>query len=204
MGKYNLADFTGYDDDPRSYLIEPFNYGEYQAASNGHIILFEPFDGKERPPTMLKQDNIKSIFDKIQSGEYVDIPKLYFPEKLVCHDCKGTGRLTRLACEECDATGFVEWSTDFNDYEANCKSCDGDGYEASVSKYGSRCSTCNATGHTYTTKRYGHPIAILGKHINANYAELLCGVEGTKIAQVGDMIAFKNGNQFGAIMMMRV
>lgn len=30
-------------------------------------------------------------------------------------------------CEECEGTGIVELENDFNEYEVECKSCDGDG-----------------------------------------------------------------------------
>jgi hypothetical protein len=73
-----------------------------------------------------------------------------------CEHCEGTGKL--YACDECDGVGDISWSTDYNDYEHECNTCDGKGYfkksewESEFSHRGIEyadtkdCEDCGGTG----------------------------------------------------------
>jgi len=204
MSKFNLLDFCGYEDDPRTYLREPFVYGDYECATNGHMILFQPKGDVIKAMCGLQPANMASILEKINSAVYVDMPTITLPPKIPCNECNGIGRITRVPCEECETLGVVEFSNDHNDYEFDCKSCDGEGYNVSAGKEGNRCSNCNGTGTIYWTSLSAKPFPVLDKHVNAVYASMLIGKDGLQIGAADNMICFKYGDQFGAIMGMRV
>jgi len=62
----------------------------------------------------------------------------------------------RIECPECDGEGEVEWETEFNHYEAECKTCGGDGTirEGQGELKREECLNCFGTGLAPKWNRY--------------------------------------------------
>lgn len=91
----------------------PWSRGDYTYSTNGHLIIRIPRhpDIKEIP----EAPDASDIFLKAEPvpPEWINIPTL--PEAEF------------IQCKECEGQRFVTWKTNWNEYEAECKSCNGTG-----------------------------------------------------------------------------
>lgn len=133
-------------EDPRGMTHTPFSDDQYTYATNGHILVRAPkLDQFEKNESFLDWAS-KALegFKRTPEKWLKVLPTTHSKE--TCKVCDGSGRLQE--CAECDGSGDVEFSTDYNDYEHECKSCRGEG----VSKTGSFgtpdvvCDTCHGSG----------------------------------------------------------
>lgn len=130
--------------DQPDYFRYPGSKGEYSYACNRNILLRVPrVEGCDRefnPPLDL---NYLAIIPE-HEGSWMAIPAYDHkkPELVDCWACKGIGHV--VVCRECSGNGLVGWHSGFNDYDAECKSCQGEGIAAAVSSYPTavKCDFC--------------------------------------------------------------
>ena len=102
-------------------LTEPFSDDNYTYAADGSILI-----RVDKIPEIVESSpsiNPKQILEenKIDGNEiWTDPPKFKIIEKN-CTECDGTGKI--IVCKECNGTGSLEFSSDYNDYDVECKSC---------------------------------------------------------------------------------
>jgi hypothetical protein len=162
----NLDQFCAAPNDPRTHLNTPLSIDNYTYASNGHLII--RIDRRHDTPA---PDNLpKKVADLFRSlpeqalqkcGTEIGTLRLadFEPELTDCNECEGTG-LTHV-CPECQGDGEVFLQSDFYDYEAECKSCEGSGTisdnqieslrsrnsrHPGVNKAPNRCQSCAGSG----------------------------------------------------------
>ena len=166
-------------------LTEPFSDDNYTYAADGSILIRVdkiPQIVKSYPsinPGKVLKEN------KINGNEiWIDPPKFEIIERN-CGGCKGTGKI--IVCKECNGTGSLEFSSDYNDYDVECKSCFG----ADIKDQ--KCEDCEGIGKY---KEYSNPIVevptiIDGSleqieiMINGMYLEMIQGLPNIKIALKG-------------------
>ena len=130
-------------------LIEPFSDNDYTYASDGSIII--RVDKIQEITETKHSIKAKELFEnnKINGNEiWIDPPKFEVIEK-DCTECVGTGKI--LVCEECNGTGSLEFSSDYNDYDVECKSCFG----RDTTNLNEGCEDCDGTGKY---KKYSNPV----------------------------------------------
>lgn len=136
-------DITGFCDKENSFLNEPFNLNNWTIASNGHMAIRVPLrdDVKRGIPQQITEEMILSLAwhkDGEETTKFTD----YEPQKLkACKTCKGTGR--SVVCRECDGEGVVEWNNSYHSYDAECRSCHGNGRTPDLDVF---CADCDGTG----------------------------------------------------------
>lgn len=114
MTPMDLSPFCGRDL-TRPYLQQPFSYGEWTYATNGHICVRVP-----RRPTVEENENMKdkaaNLFLQNTASEFSPMPKVTIPADLGedddCNTCDGRG--TEHDCPDC---------------ECLCEDCGGSGKE---------------------------------------------------------------------------
>ena len=137
----------------------------------------------------------------IPAGQYLSLDYgLAHDEKEKCRHCGGAGEIVDSDCPECDGEGELEFETDFHDYTATCKSCQGSG----LGQEQGSCENCNATGKAFPD---GSHLRIDGIDIKTEYYELLKKV-ALDIEVAGDpetnWLKFRNKHCQGVINGMRI
>lgn len=197
-----LEDYTADDDDVRPWLKTPFLIGGMDCAGDGYRLLAQPASGKYKPPEKAKfSRSVVKILDKIKTASYQPMPAISdMPPKDECRHCLGTGKATINKCPECDGWGEVTARTDHNEYDVECKSCEGTGTVVDTDTSES-CPTCDGTGLCYN-RPVG--VTVLGKRFQYQLIEPLLS-ESVEVGLVDAdteswMLAFRCGEQIGAIM----
>jgi hypothetical protein len=105
-------------DGVRYYLEKPFRLGGYIYATNGHLAVRIPDDGREAAEAYKSVSGIGKIFaDAIaRDGEQFTVPNIALPDgpdEEKCPACNGLGEpecdMEHMHdCPECDGTGMVE------------------------------------------------------------------------------------------------
>lgn len=137
----DIERFAGVDDF-REYLNAPWRRDGKLYATNGHIMVEIPDDGREAAP-FDKHPDCAGLFDKHTPGEFFSMPEL--PPAQSCRACEGKGVCFRSICADCDGNGEF-WR---GVHEYSCKQCDGEGYwtrELLDGEKASRCPTCDGFG----------------------------------------------------------
>lgn len=109
----DLSIFCGRDES-RPYLLQPFSFGEFSYATNGHVMVRVP-----RLPDVAEQTQKgkwDAPFEGLEQAAF-SAPKFTLP-KQPAQDTE---------CEACDGRGFEH---DCPDCECTCSACDGSGSEA--------------------------------------------------------------------------
>jgi len=116
-------------------LSTPFYHNHFVYASDGYSAIRIPAENLDDVLPEKGNRNVAELAEKLDACFVADYSKQeshtlsdfdFEQGTEPCEHCEGTGEL--YACRECDGAGDVSWSTDFNDYEDNCISCDGKGY----------------------------------------------------------------------------
>ena len=193
--------------DIRDVLNAPFVFENKIVASNGHIMVIVPNDGNNEYAHCPSNFNVKRLIDIVESpSEWTACNKseIVFPEKIVCAECIGSGKLERKECEECDGEGEVDLENDYSTYYGlECKSCGGDGYILNKST-DKTCSVCAGAGNV---DGYMSAVEILGLKIQVKYLRLIMDEENLEFAanDEKDMLIYRCGTGIsGAIMSVRV
>lgn len=158
-------------------LKEPFSEGNYTYAADGSILIRVD----KIPEIMMEYPYIKAgkILEenKIDGNEiWIDLPKFEIIEKN-CTECDGTGKI--IVCKECNGEGGLEFSSDYNDYDVECKSCFGKNIKDE------KCEDCEGIGKY---KEYSNPVFFVVFHllekvmVNGMYLEMIQDLPNIKIA----------------------
>jgi hypothetical protein len=180
-------------------LCTPFSWEKWTGATNGHIAVRIPRIGIDKaPPSSL----IYSLpWEPTQSGEWVDLPAYELPVRQLCPSCYGSGRVH--PCPECDGAGEVQWSTGFNDYSDDCKTCHGAGH---VPGEGEKCTECD--GERFVYANHEMPVGFCKDEydINAFLLEKIKKLPGVKLytAHINGMFHFRFDGGEGMLMGMRI
>lgn len=146
MTKEDLQKFCERD---HCKLSEPFSYGQYTYASNGHIMVrvARLSDVPERDDVATMMEKIDKIFLlPIVQLAHFPLPDFPAPEKHPCKECRGKGK--DYTCPECDGDGEIEWDTDYHSYSAECKQCHG---ERTINEI---CPMCDGNGFYYKPESF--------------------------------------------------
>jgi hypothetical protein len=131
----------------------------------------------------------------------VPMPEFALPPMETCVTCRGSGKASKTACEECEGEGMVELSNDYSTYyDVTCKSCDGDGHEIAAGG-DDDCPDCSGVGSKW---RYDAHVRIGAVAINPKFALGLRGADGLTIATTPNHLHFRCGEYRGVIMGMNV
>ena len=116
-------------------LSLPFHFNNFVYATDGSLAVRIPVENFEGPlPENGTRDianyagKLDSYFEADLSGQESHILSDFdFDlETEICTHCEGDGVL--YSCDECDGSGEISYSTEYNDYENECESCDGKAY----------------------------------------------------------------------------
>jgi len=114
-----MIDLRAFCCSERDKLKNPFSLNNYSYATNGKVcVRVDRLDEFCDLPLI----DILALDFYSSSGEYVKLPVYDNPERK-CSLCSGSGEVCE--CGECEGEGIIEFSTDYNCYEAECKSCNG-------------------------------------------------------------------------------
>lgn len=129
------------------------------------LLIIDKFSDKQIIPGMAQ------VITKKDSTEFMkNVP--------VCPHCDPNIKEPALrTCYECDGEGTIELENDYNDYECDCKSCDGNGYRR-VRKGLYMRSECPACGGNGINDNKTPIVAIGKKFINAKFIEFLTDMFG--------------------------
>ena len=189
-------------------LVNPYQIYDYDAASNGHILIFRKSSGNYPPQMNDKYNNeaFKKIFSKIIGTQFNPAPAVALPASIPCSKCEGTTRAMVRGCEECEGMGEVIFSNSFNTYEHDCKTCDGKG-EITVANTDGWCGICQGIGLGFS---YDNKSVLVNKvKIQSIYWELIKQLPSLETANIeiqqvnGDKhhaLAFRSGEYHGLVM----
>lgn len=197
----DLQRFCGTEDEIRYYMRRPWCNGDFICATNGHIAIAIPDDGRElnvegNPREM---PNVLKLLSGPILGEFAPMPALPSIEECgACERCKGKGRHRVVPCDECRGAGEVNYGR----HAYRCAECRGEGLIGDED-VDAICLACNGFGEA------GNPRAhrtVIGKaQFQTRYLRALAALPGCEIAVGGpkDMahIRFEGGR--GAVMPMK-
>ena len=198
MDKEQLSRFS---DPEHQKMCKPFSFGNFSYASNGHLLVRVPRldDCEEWEALNEKAARLFESFDMpVVLAALVDIPDFPQPEPEKCSVCKGVGKITR--CPECEGKGYIEFETDYNDYEVDCETCHGHGSTIGDEQV---CDCCNGTG---IIKKVMKRVEIGCAGFSSHYLTMLKELPGIMIAPTEPEKAnyFKWDEGDGLLMPMRV
>ena len=116
-------------------LSTPFYHNHFVYASNGGLAVRIPAENLDDNLPEQGNRKVAEMAEKLDEYFAADYSKQeshtlsdfdFDLEAAPCEHCEGEGKL--YACDECDGAGEVSYSTDYNDYENECDSCNGKGY----------------------------------------------------------------------------
>lgn len=205
--KINIHDFVG-KTDPRVWMREPIQVAGKLAATDGRTVFIsnESSDLPDPETTSTSLEKINDFLDLAAEADFRPMPTLTFPEMPGCADCKGTGKHSTKDCPECDGEGEAIAETSYNEYEVQCRMCDGDGQVDSDEPEG-ECQHCSGKGKRWTDN---DRMKVEGVPFDMNPALMsrIAGVHDVQIAvidndQISRAMAFKCADGIGVIMGMR-
>lgn len=193
----NIKDFFA-ENDRRDYLKQPFNIDGRTVASNGHILLSTQLCAEYDELKEGEAAGIKRVLAGFDATKLTPMPIIPLPDPVECSICGGRGTAHRTQCFECDGEGEVTLENCFNDYECECKSCEGDGFI--VSKHDTEtCFSCNGDGSHYRSRESAD---VLGVKANMNYLKLIINAPDLHVFADAEanMLWFKSGDDYGVMM----
>jgi len=187
-------------DENNKSLCAPFSWEKWTGATNGHMAVRIPrIIGIDKAPPF---SSICSLpWEPTQIGEWVDLPKYELPDRQTCPSCYGSGQV--YTCPECDGAGEVQWSTEFNDYSDDCKTCHAAGH---VPGEGKKCSNCDGERFVYAINEMAVGFCNDGYDINAFLLEKIKKLPGVELytARTKDMFHFRFDGGGGVLMGMKI
>lgn len=123
--KNNFRVFLADGSDPRDYLSNPFAIDSGDAYCNGHMAAID-INSTASARSTPSESVVKILNEHVaecikESNAWTPLPHVSM-DQFACACCKGTGIDDK--CRECDGDGYVYFSSDFHEYEAECKSCE--------------------------------------------------------------------------------
>lgn len=200
---FNINNFCS-SNDSREYLNRPFQLNGRTIACNGHIFLSMPKHGDFEQCPDDYAAKFASILEKARfTGEFVPLSdNLVFPETKECTYCLGVGKSSHNDCPECGGDGEVYWNSGFNDYEAECQTCDGSCIIITVGG-DQTCSGCMGTGVIYPVSSH---VEILWLWINPKYLKLIIDEPDLEVSADKEQnnLTFRTGEDYVLIMGMQI
>lgn len=183
------------NDEIRTNIQKPFTISDYTYATDGHIaIRVEKIKSIGEKEDSINVDKCLPWDDKIEN--WLPLPEYTVDISDNCSCCKGTKKSEE--CLECGGEGFLEFETNFNYYECECKTCVGNGYILSKNK---TCLPCRGSGI-----KNDIPIYFKNIKLNMNLLERIKDLPNIKLGTPkgeSDPIKIKFDGGDGFIMPMR-
>lgn len=129
--------------DPRAWLNRIIDVGGFLGACNGSYVVIDtttkskfysfPKFEKFAPNSVELIDKLFSIVKTPSDFKWQEMPNISHITPKQCSDCNINGFTQKrdYDCRECNGEGTVTLESNYNTYEIECKSCEGDGYEFS-------------------------------------------------------------------------
>jgi DnaJ-class molecular chaperone len=209
MTKIDLQPFCADDDDHRENLKSPFNIGSNSYATTGNFFIKTDLDlGFEALQSNHGKAEIKSLHRTIKIFEdacqgieelnYKPMPSINDVIKKECPICSGSGLLQLIECVECAGEGDVDLSNDFNDYNAECQTCDGKGKVTGIGS-GQPCDACH--GEMKITDESASCHTLDGLRVNISFLKLFEPLPNLQYAFMRPyQLAVKFDGGYGVIM----
>ena len=197
---FNLYQFID-PTDLRAYLTAPMLHDGLWLASNGHIVLIQPYSETDVYAKNPMPEHVANIFNKTLSACNSLAFEPLMPVEIAsshCLDCEDGVPVSR-SCIECEGTGTVTFANNYNNYQCECSSCDGWGKQGPRIDYPT-CLSCFGSGQIPYLRNQSVTVNN-GCKIAERYALLLQSKSGVVVASDDNMnLLFKHGNQFGCVM----
>lgn len=112
MNAADLRRFCAEADDIRCYLCQPWSWGEWTYATNGHIMVRVPRMA-DVPENEKAPDGEAVMGKQVSPKNWIPVPAATMPPDVECEDCNGTGiAQCNLGhdhdCENCGHTGKIK------------------------------------------------------------------------------------------------
>ncbi len=197
----DIQRFCASPDEDRYWLRSPWRADGCIYASNGHLAISIPDDGRELPQPGGRYPNMTALFGKPVLGLFVPLPELE-PVSVcgVCDRCAGFGKHGRVDCDEC----FGRGEFDHKRYTYRCMGCEGEG-EIGNDAEPTLCLACDGFGEPGAV-----PLAhrtVIGDHagFQTRYLRAFADLPNVQIAVGGptDMAHIRFDGGRGAVMPMK-
>lgn len=198
-----IEDFCN-PEDTREYLRAPFQINSSTFASNGDVAVVVNKTGLY--PELVNDSlnhTVENHITKInQERVFMPLPELVFPDLSECVACKGIGLISTRECPECDGDGDLIFENGYNDYEVECKSCDGAG-KITKPGNGDTCEACNGVGQRYGKNAH---VMVFGVAIAPQYLNLIVNTPGIEVSAnpIENKLYFKSEDARGLICGLRL
>lgn len=210
-----LSQFTT-SGDIRDFTKKVTKIGDYLGVCTGHYLIVDIttkgkhygfYDFHEERKKHVSDYKLESQLQAIQKGlnnfEWSDMPVIKPEHYRICDSCNERGKkpAREVGCAECKGSGQVELENDYNSYEVNCKSCDGDGNEFAGGMV--VCDQCNGLS------KHLHYVPVLKANedwaMNGQYVQLFKDLPNIKLSwhESYGYFVFKFSGGFGLVMPMR-
>jgi hypothetical protein len=211
----NLSQYTA-SGDCREFANKVVDIGGYLGVCNGHYLIVDTttkgkhygfYDFHEERKQYVSGYKLESQLQAIQRGlnnfEWIDMPIIKEDHYKTCDACNEHGKVPArdTGCSECKGSGQVELENDYNTYEVDCKSCDGDGNELLGGM--ESCDCCKGS------KKHLNYVPVLKANddwsLNGQYVLLFENLPKVKLYwhEKYEYFLFKFTNGFGVIMPIR-
>lgn len=185
---------------PLPLCRKPFRVGEHSYYTNQHICIRVDADNDHA--------ELKAHYERIGNkivGYFTErtfdtnllnpLPELETFELKDCDVCHGSGKFKH--CPECIGSGSVLAETDFNLYEATCKTCDGAKTpQEELPLLG--CFHCNETGKTQNS--FIKAVELDGQKMTLGYAHKISSLPNLKIGFENGAYSFTFNGGRGVLM----
>lgn len=196
----DLDPFCSTGRDPRDYLRTPIRLDSHIVASNGHVLIAVPDDGRELPANASSYpqrliDVVARMLGLAPGAVTFRAADVALPEGKDCKPCNGTGKAKSVRCPECD-DGEFEHGT--HTYE--CKDCDGNG-DTLIPDEGSDCDKCRGSGRDLSKA-----VPLGPCHLRHEYLAALQNLPNCEIAPINatEAVPFSFDGGRGVVMPVRV
>ena len=204
------------EDETKTNICTPYSRGEYTFATNGHMQIRVPrlaeVPENEQAPVIeiSEKDPVGKNYLK-DPAEWVPVPAVTVNSE-PCKACGANGK--GVECPECQGDGYVELSTDWNDYDGqDCKTCGGNGQisEAGYERLKGfkawmpepKPVKCDACYNGQIWPMAGEIVS--GVKINVRYLDLIGKLPGAQLGVFGewDVARFRFDGGDGLVVPMR-
>lgn len=201
MSPEQLQRFCASPEEIRWYLQSPWRANGFIYASNGHVCIEIPDDGRELKDSGAKYPDVrKSVFDRYTSTDFAPMPALV-PIEIAgaCEQCEGAGTHGEIECVECDGVGDFEKGRRV--YTCGC--CDGVGSIGDNDKP-TICLACDGYGEPGNCPEAHRTVLgeAEGIGFQTRYLRLFAGLPGVEVALNGlaGAAVFRFDGGAGAVM----
>jgi len=186
----HMVDLMLFCDPDVTSMSTPWSEGDYTYATDRKIIVRV----LRRPNVLERADAMKITGSKTEDSlngvhnirSWFAVPAVE-NDLVPCKACGGSGRPD--VCPECHGDGTVSLSNRFNEYEHECKTCEGAGKFTGKEDPNKvpLCGKCDDDGKVLS----GKTIDIGCARFSVNLLSRICGLPNVKIAVPGEDVAAK-------------